>query len=82
MNDKGKKKTAPWRIVVGTISIAYIVFMWAKKDIASVYSTMPPEKLFPLIVTNAAVTLVKIVVIAAVIFLIKWIISKVNNKNE
>lgn len=45
MNDrKSTKKREPWRIVVASLSIAYIVFMWVRKDIVTIYSTMPKEQ--------------------------------------
>lgn len=50
--------------------------MWIKKDIAAIYSTMPKEQVLPLIFTSVAVTLIKVVALAVVIFIIKWIIAK------
>ena len=82
MNDTNKKKKEPWRIVVFVISVAFIVFMWSKKDIAEIYSTMPNEQIAPLILTTVAVSLLKIGAIAAIVFLIKWIIKKVKDKSE
>ena len=38
-----KKKIEPWRIVVFIVSIAFIAFMWVKKDIAKIYAAMPRE---------------------------------------
>ncbi len=76
------KKKEPWRIIVGMTSIAFIIFMWSKKDIAAIYSTMPKEQVFPLIATTIAVSVVKVVVIAAVVLLIKWIVCKIKNKNQ
>ena len=70
----------PWRIVVGIISIAYIVFMWVKKDIVSIYTTMTQEQVFPLIITTVVVSLIKVAVIAGAILLIKWIIGKISSK--
>lgn len=70
------KKKAPWRIIVGLISIAYIIFMWAKKDIAAIYGTMPKEEVLPLIVTTITVSVLKVGVIAGVVLLIKWLIRK------
>ena len=70
----------PWRIVVGIISIAYIVFMWVKKDIVRIYTTMPQAEILPMIVTTVAVSFVKVAVIAGGILLLKWIFSKLKNK--
>ena len=76
------KKVEPWRLVVGSISIAYIIFMWVKKDIVADLSAIPAEALLPLILTNVGVSLLKILAIAAVVFLIKWLITKFKNKNR
>ena len=76
------KKVELWRIVVGIISIAYIIFMWVKKDIVADLSAIPAEALLPLILINVWVSLLKIFAIAAVVFLIKWIFTKCKNKNR
>lgn len=69
-------KREPWRIVVGVLAIAFIVYMWAKKDIAAAYSTLPPEQLLPVLVTTIGVTLLKIGAMAGGILLLRWIIGK------
>ena len=74
------KKKEPWRIAVGVLSIAYILCMWVKKDIAAVYTTMPQEQIAPLIATTAAVSLIKFAAIAGGLFLVKWIICKAKRK--
>ena len=81
MSKKDKKRTEPWRIVAGIIAIIYIVFMWVKKDIVSIYSTMPKEKVVPLIVTTIGVSLIKVIAIVGAVALIKWIIAKLKNKD-
>ena len=73
-------KKEPWRIAVGILAIAFIVYMWVKKDIITIYTTMPKEQVAPLIVTTIAVSLIKVAAIAGGILLIKWIISKFKNK--
>ena len=80
MENNDNKKKEPWRIVVGIISIVFIVYMWVKKDIIAIYTTMPNEQVVPLIVTTIAVSLIKVAAIAGGILLIKWIISKFKNK--
>ena len=72
---KGKKRE-PWRIVVGILAIAFIVHMWVEKDIASTYAALPKEQLLPVILTSAAVTLLKAAAMAGGILLVKWIIGK------
>lgn len=80
MENKDNKKKEPWRIIVGIISIAFIVYMWVEKDIMTIYTTMPKEQVAPLIVTTIVVSLIKVAVIAGGILLIKWIIGKFKNK--
>jgi len=76
---KGQKKEL-WRIIIAIISVVFIVFMWVKKDIATIYSTMLKEQIVPLVVTTIVVTLVKVVGITAVIILIKWSIGKLKTR--
>jgi len=75
-NNKKRRKKEPWRIVVGVLAVAWIVFMWVKKDIVSIYTTMPKEQIVPLIVTTLAVSLLKVAVLAGVILLVKWLWGK------
>lgn len=79
MNKKGKE---PWRIIVGVISVIFIVYMWMKKDILNIYYTMPQEQVVPVIVTTIAVSLIKVVAIAAGILVIKWVAGKISNKTQ
>ena len=78
--DKKDRKIEPWRIIVGTISIVFILFLWVKNDIASTFTTMPKEQAIPLVVTTVVVSAVKVAVITGVILLIKWIIRKIKSK--
>ena len=73
-------KKEPWRILVGIISIVYIVYMWAAKDIASIYAAMPQEQAIPLIVTTVLVSLAKVAAIAGGILLIKWLTGRIQKK--
>ena len=75
-------KKAPWRYVVGLLSAAFIVYMWSTKDIAALYADMPKEELVPLITVNVAVTLLKVVGIAAVVWLVRWLIAKLNKRDQ
>ena len=79
MNENNKKKET-WRIIVGIIAIGYIIFMWVKKDIVSIYTTMPQEEIIPLIVTTMAVSLIKVAVLTGGILLVKLGISKIRIK--
>jgi hypothetical protein len=73
-------KKEPWRIAVGVISILFIVFMWAKKDIVAIYQTAPKEQLIPMLVTTVAVSLLKVGLIAGVVFLVKLILERILRK--
>lgn len=77
-----KDKKERWRIIVAIISVLFIVFMWVKNDIGDVYSTMPKEQITPFIVTTVVVTLVKVGGIALVVFLIKFIVSKIKHTDK
>ena len=79
MDHNSKKKPEPRRIIVALISVAYIVFMWVKKDIAAIYESMPAEQIVPMIATTVAVSVLKVLAIAAVILLMKWIVGKIKN---
>ena len=80
MGENHRKKIAPWRIIVFVISIAFIVFMWVKKDITEIYAQMPQEQIVPLVITTVAVSLLKVAAIAAAVLLIKWIAGKIKKK--
>lgn len=71
-----EKKKGAWRILLGVVSLGYITFLWVKKDIAALYSTMPAEQILPLMVTTIGVSLLKAAGITAVILLMKWILGK------
>lgn len=77
MQNGNKKKKEAWCTLVFIISILFIVFMWARKDVAAIYSTLPKEQIVPFVVTNVLVSLVKVGVIAGGVFLIKWLIGKI-----
>lgn len=75
-----KVKKEPWRIAVGVISVIFIIFMWIKNDIISIYTTMPKEQIVPLIATTVAVSVLKVAIITAAILLVKRLIKKVKDK--
>lgn len=57
-----------------------IVWMWAKKNVASVFSAMPVEQATPLVVTTLVITSLKIVAMAVGVLCIKWIANKISRK--
>ena len=70
----------PVRMVLFGLGVVWIAAMWAKKDIASIYATTPPEQILPMVVTSAAVTLFKVILIALAVLLAKWIVGKIGKK--
>ncbi|MBO5736868.1 MAG: hypothetical protein J6S04_03565 [Clostridia bacterium] len=74
------KKVEPWRIAAFIIAVAFIIFMWVRKDVAEIYATMPKEEIAPLIATTVAVSLLKIALIAGAVFLVKWFVGKIAKK--
>ena len=65
-----------WRYVLAGISVLYIVYMWAEKDILRVCGNLPAEQMLPMMVTTVAVTLAKVALLAGGILLVKWLIGK------
>ena len=82
MDQKKKKQPDGRRILVGLIAIAWIVYTWAKKDLLGIYGALPKEELAPLAVTTGLVSVVKVLAMAAVIFLIKWLAGKMAKKKN
>ena len=76
-----KRRIEPWRIVVAVVSFLVIIGMWARKDIVSILGTVSGKDAVPMIATSLAVSLVKVLLIASAVFLVRWIISKIQNKN-
>ena len=75
----GKRKE-PWRIILALVAVAYIVFLWVKKDLFAVYATAPKEQVVPMMAASVAVTLVKVALLALAIGLVKWILGKFGKK--
>ena len=80
MKNGSEKKVRQWRIIAFVISVAFIIFMWVRKDISSIYATMPQEQIAPLVFTTVAVSLLKVTLIAGGILLIKQIVCKIKKK--
>ena len=57
-------------MIVFLISVAYIVFMWVKKDMAALYAAIPADQAAPLIATTIAVSLLKAAALAGAVLLI------------
>ena len=69
-------KKEPWRWVVFGLAVLYIIYMWVSKSIGDAWTSIPAEQLLPLALTSAAVTALKVILIAGGILLLKWILSK------
>ena len=76
-HSKEKKKTEPWQIFAAIISFAFIILLWIKKDIQSIYATTPKEDIAPLILTTILVSIFKIVIISGIILFVKYIVDKI-----
>ena len=80
MANERKKKKEPWRLALFFLAAAFIVYTWAKKDIASIYASAPKEQIVPMIVTAVAVSLLKVAFLAAAVLFIKWLIGRLQKK--
>ena len=70
----------PRRIAVAVLSVIVIAIMWIKKDVLGLWSGISSEDLLPLLVTNGAVMLLKIAVLAGGIYLVKMLFIKIKKK--
>jgi hypothetical protein len=76
-------KWVPWRICAGVLGVLAIVYMWSTKDLAAAYSHLPAEAAVPMIITNLAVTLAKVGLIAGTVWVFKSIAGKLaQRKNQ
>ena len=71
-----KNRIEPWRLIVGILSIIFIIVMWVVKDVGNIYASLPKEQLIPIIFTSVCVTLLKVAGIALVVIIIKKFTSK------
>ena len=72
----------PRRIAVAVLSVIVIAIMWMNKDVLGLWSGISSEDLHPLLLTNGAVMLLKIAILAGGIYLIKIIAAKIKNRNK
>lgn len=73
MNEKENKTKSPWRIVVGILAAAYIVYMFVSKDIIGIYSTMPAERFLPILVISLVILLIKGGFWGSIAYFIGWL---------
>ncbi len=72
----------PRRIAIGVLSIIVIAIMWIKKDVLGLWSNISSEDLLPLLATNAVVIIVRITILAGIIYLIRKLAAKIRNKKS
>ena len=72
----------PRRIVIGVLSIIVIAIMWIKKDVLGLWSNISSEDLLPMLATNAVVIIVRLAILAGIIYLIRKLAAKIRNKKS
>ncbi len=70
----------PRRIAIGIISVIVIAIMWIKKDVLGLWSGIGTEDLLPMLATNAVVIIVRIAILAGIIYLVKKLAAKLKKK--
>ncbi|MBQ3501234.1 MAG: hypothetical protein IJA70_07410 [Oscillospiraceae bacterium] len=70
----------PRRIAVAVLSIIVIAIMWIKKDVLGLWSGISSEDLLPMLATNAVVIIVRIAVLAGIVYLVKMLFAKIKKK--
>lgn len=73
-----QKKTGALKIVAACLSVAYILFLWIKKDILTIYTTAPADQVIPMVITTIGVSLLKVAALTGVILIVKRIGTKRN----
>ena len=72
----------PRRIAVAVLSMIVIAIMWIKKDVLGLWSNLSSEDLLPLLATNAVVIIVRIAILAGIVYLVKMLLAKIRNKKS
>lgn len=70
----------PRRIAIGVLSIIVIAIMWIKKDVLGLWSNLSSEDLLPLLATNAVVIIVRIAILAGIVFIVRKLLTKLKKK--
>ncbi|MBR2639476.1 MAG: hypothetical protein IKL18_01760 [Oscillospiraceae bacterium] len=71
----------PRRIAVAVLSVIVIAIMWINKDVLGLWSGISNEDLLPMLAANAAVVIVRLAVLAGIIYIIKTLAFKLRRKN-
>ena len=77
MSKTSGKDNKLWKIIAAVISGGYIIYLWSTKDLPSGLST---GEMLPLLLTNIAVSIGKLALVAAAILGIKWLRDKFKNR--
>lgn len=72
MNKNTVKKPA-WKIAVFILSLAAIVALWVRKDMAGQFAGLSLAEALPMLTVNIAVTAFKVALLSGLIILVKWI---------
>ena len=70
----------PRRIAIAVLSIVVIAIMWIKKDALGLWSNLSSEDLLPLLATNAVVIIVRIAILAGIIYLVRKLMTKLKKE--
>lgn len=70
----------PRRIAVAVLSVIVIAIMWIKKDVLGLWSNISSEDILPLLATNAVVIILKIAILAGIIYLVRKLAAKIKKK--
>ena len=70
----------PRRIAIAVLSIVVIAIMWIKKDALGLWSNLASEDLLRLLATNAVVIIVRIAILAGIIYLVRKLLTKLKKK--
>lgn len=82
MFETNNNKKGPLKWIIGLLSVGFILFVWIKKDLLAIYSSLPQEEVLPVLATTVATTLLKFALLAGVIYLFKWIGSKIDTADN
>ena len=77
MSKDSGKDNKTWKIIAAVISGAYIIYLWSTKDLPAGLSS---GDMLPLLITNIAVSMGKLALVAAAILGIKWLRDKFKNR--
>lgn len=77
MRKNSDKNTQRWKIIAAVISAGYIVYLWSTKDLPAGLSA---GDLLPMLLTNIAVSIGKLALLAAAVLAIKWLRDKWKNR--